>query len=286
MRNLLLLLFLIPVLSTGCATVRMYPQRTADPRAEAADLNASFTVAKYFDLSGNPEGQRIYRNDLINARILDYDLNFEKFQESLVREGALTNLASEWAVMALTGASAVVPLAQTKTVLSAISTGIEGAKGSLDKNLFFKKTIVALVTQMKADRKTMLLAIREKMQENTDKYPLTAALIDLEEYYKAGTLPQALTSISVTAGATIKEKNEKLEKILTGKYLKDPAGVLLLKFWKPDGKEVNKDNEAALLIWLQKNGVKDADIPFIPFFIQTAQYSTLRAKAVEDLQLK
>ncbi len=284
-----LMVFLVPIISLlagGCATIKNAPPRSVDPWAEVDSLNGLLTLGGYLNLSGNPDAQKIYRNNLINARIFATDLNFEKFQRDLVREGALKDLGSEWATLGLTGASAVVPLAQTKTVLSAIAAGITGANVSVDKNLYFKKTIPALITQMKADRKTLLLAIREKMQEDTNKYPLTAALIDLEEYYMAGTIPQAITSISVTAGATIKEKTEELEKIVTGKYVKDQPGKLLRGFWKPDGKDVNKDNQDALVKWLQENGIKDADIRFIPFFLQTAQYSALRAKAVADLQLK
>jgi hypothetical protein len=286
LRNLMLFLVLVISLLVGggCATIRNSPPRAIDPWVDVDNLNGLFSLGGYLNLSGNPDKQKIYRNDLINARILAMDLNYEKFEASLVREYGLTELGTEWATLALTGASAVVPLAQTKTVLSAIAAGITGANASVGKNLLFKKTIEALITQMKADRKTVLLAIRQKMEADTSSYPVTAALIDLEDYYRAGTLPQAVSSISVTAGATVKEKTEELNKIVTGKYMKEPAGDLLLKFWKPDGTNINKDNEAKLLEWMQKNGLPDRR--YIPALLWMAQYSSLRAKAVEDLQLK
>lgn len=280
MRNLLLLLFLIPALSTGCATIKNYPTRSVDPWAEVNALTDSFPVSGYFNLTGNPATQQVYRNNLINARILAIDLNFEKFQQDLVREGVFTDLGTEWAILGLTGASAVVPLAQTKTVLSAIATGIEGAKGSVDKNLFFKKTITALVTQMKADRKTLLLTIRQKMQESTDRYPLTEGLIDLEDYYKAGTLPQALTSINVNAGATVKEKNEELKRLVV-KYVKDQAGDVLAALSEQYGKPFNDK----LQQWIIAHNVNDNGvIPRVPGFIRGDKFSKERQEAVADLK--
>lgn len=278
--NLILVLVLIlSLLAGGCATIRNYPTRSADAWGEAAALNDMFPLSGYFNPAYSETQREIYRNNLINARILAIDLNFEKFQQDLVREGVFTDLGTDWAILGLTGAGAVVPLTQTKTVLAAISTGITGAKTSVDKNLFFKKTIAALITQMKADRKSLLLTIRQKMQEDTDRYPLTAALIDLEDYYKAGTLPQALTSINVNAGATVKQKDEKLKKLVV-KYVKDQAGDVLAALSKRYGKPFNDKLQQWIIAHkVNVNGV----VPRVLGFIRGDKFSKERQAAVADL---
>jgi len=281
---MLILLLIISLLAGGCATIKNYPDRTVNLPEDVKALNDKFSLEEYLKLT-DKAGKKSYRNDFINAKILAIDQSFETFQEDLVRESGLKDLGADWANLALTGAAAVVPLAQTKTVLTAIATGITGAKGSVDTNLFFKKTVVALITQMKADRETKRTDILKKMDLDTDKYPLTLALTDLEEYYKAGTLPQALISISATAGAKISAEKGNQKDLLTGKYVKDPAGELLQKFWMPDGVNVNKINEAKLLEWMGNNGIVK-DVMYIPPLIMYAEYSTKRAKAVKDLGLQ
>ncbi len=279
---MIFLLLAISLLFGGCATIKNYPDRTVNPRDDLNALNGQISVATYISYQNNPRMQRLCRNDLINARILDIDLNFEKFQEDLVRESAFKDLSAEWSTLALSGASAVVPLAETKTVLSAISAGITGAQGSIDKNLFFKKTIVALITQMKADRASKHTDILQKMDLDTDKYPLTMALIDLEDYYKAGTLPQALTSISATAGAKIKdEKNTQKELMtLSGKYSKDTAGDTLMscidKYGKPFADKLQQ--------WITDHNVNFQGVqPHIFSFIRDEKFSQQRQQAILDL---
>ena len=43
-----------------------------------------------------------------------------------------------------------------KSILSGVVAGIAGIKGTVDKNLFFQRTIAVLIAQMDAERKTVL----------------------------------------------------------------------------------------------------------------------------------
>ena len=60
-----------------------------------------------------------------------------------------------------------------------------GAKGLIDKDIFYSKTMPVLLLQMETQRKMWLVNIRTKLKENIDIYPLSEALMDVEEYYKA-----------------------------------------------------------------------------------------------------
>lgn len=276
MPNLMIPLFLIiSLLAGGCATIKNYPERTVNLPEDVKVLNDKLSLDGFLQLTDEP-AKKSYRNNFINAKILAIDQSFETFQEDLVRESDLKDLGADWANLALTGATAVVPLAQTKTVLSAIATGITGAKGSVDTNLFFKKTVVALITQMKADRKTILLNISNKMDLDTGKYPLTAALIDLEGYYNAGTLPQSITSITATAGATIKDKTEQLQ----GKFVKDIAGNTLISLSEKYGKPFDDK----LQQWIIDHNVNDQGVqPHVFSFIRSDKFSQQRQQVIPDL---
>jgi hypothetical protein len=226
MRTVVFIL-LVAFMLSGCASIRAHPSfrtkrfnKIADrnPRwAEARTLNDKYNLdnmSTHYDNQPEPV-KKEFRNNFINARILAIDLFFEDFQHVIAREGVLFTIGTDLSQLALTGASSVVPLKETKTVLSAIATGIGGAKGSVDKNLFFKQTMDVLLVKMKANRAEVLTSIQKKMKElGTDVYPLTAAMLDLEAYYRAGTLPQALIAIMEKSAETITESKEKTKKIL------------------------------------------------------------------------
>jgi hypothetical protein len=60
----------------------------------------------------------------------------------------------------------------------------------------------------------------------------------------------------------------------------------LRKFWVPDGKVANADNEKRLLDWLKENGLNTPEKPImIPSFVNQPEYAKERAKAVKDLSL-
>ncbi len=72
-----------------------------------------------------------------------------------------------------------------------------------------------LLIKMKANRAEVLTGIQKKMKElDTDVYPVTAAMLDLEAYYRAGTLPQALIAIMEKSATTITESKKETKQIL------------------------------------------------------------------------
>ncbi len=101
-----------------------------------------------------------------------------------------------------------------KAALGAAITGVTGAKVSFDKNAYFAKTLPALVASMQASRKEVLLRIRKGLELGDDKYPLTQALVDLEDYYNAGTIPGAITGITASADEASRKASEELKVVL------------------------------------------------------------------------
>jgi hypothetical protein len=67
-----------------------------------------------------------------------------------------------------------------------------------------------------------------------------------------------------------------------GSFLKDAAGDKLRKFWKPDGENIDPDNDTAIREWMENNGL---DPTSITFFMRVDYFADARIKAVEDLDL-
>src|SRR5262245_54135306 len=212
--------FIIVLLLSGCASFKAYPDRTVDLTAELQGIDKYVKPEIINEYAGldNKEKKKNLRDEIVNARVYAIDLYFGKFQQDLFREGVGAGIATDWITLALAGAGAVTGSAETKAALAAAAAGIIGAKAAFDKNVFFDKTMPALLAQMVALRKTVLVRIQAGLSQGIDRYPLTQALIDLEDYYNAGTIPGALTGIVEGAGATAKQADEEMKKVLVGRF--------------------------------------------------------------------
>lgn len=74
--------------------------------------------------------------------------------------------------------------------------------------------------------------------------------------------------------------------ILKGDYIKDESGGGELKsFWKPDGKNINKDNEKIISNWMTKNSINQSSISAF-LYSRDTRYVEARQKAIEELGIK
>lgn len=202
------LLFVSLVLA-GCASFRGYPTRAISSENQLKEVE-KYLKPEIVDECNNPqkptEEKKRLRDDIVNARLLAYDIYFATFLEELRKEGIGYGTATDWTVIALNSAGGLVG---TKA-LSVTAAGLMGAKASFDKNAYYEKTMPVLIAQMVAHRKEVLRDIQKGLAFSLDEYPLNRALIDLEEYYNAGTIPGALTEIAKTAGEAAKKAEKEI----------------------------------------------------------------------------
>jgi hypothetical protein len=269
---------------TGCSSLRGYPKKMVSESEELKHLASYFTddVIKAYNAKADEPSKRAYRDEVVNGRLRAIDLQFEVFQKAINSERNLSQIGSDWAVLGLSGAGTIVGGATSKAILAAISGGLTGAKLSVDKTLYYEKTMPSLLSQMEANRSRQLVNIRIGLQQSNSSYPLTQALVDVDGYYKAGTLPGAIIAINSAAGAKNENAQDALKQILEGSYKKDAAGDTLRKFWKPNGTDINRDNEKKLKKWMGDNGF---DPDAITLFLRNAESADARVKAVKDLGL-
>ena len=208
--TLVLALVLVPLGLGACSSLRAYPNRSGDLDTELKQLDKFHapTILEEYEKKPDAAAKQAFRNEVVTARIRAIDLHFGVFQQALFREGVSTNILADWITLGLGGATATIGGATTKAALGAVSAGITGAKTSIDKNVYFEKTMPALLAQMIASRKVASARIQEGLTRAAGLYPLNQALIDLEDYYNAGTIPGAAALIIEQAGATAKKADE------------------------------------------------------------------------------
>ena len=121
------------------------------------------------------------------------------------------------------GLTATTGNATTKAALGAASTGIIGANAAINKDLYYQKTIPALLTQMEANRLKAKLLIIQGMTQPDSKYPLMQAYVDLDAYKNSGSIPAAISSSVTQSAANDKEVAQDNVVTINGITLGSPA---------------------------------------------------------------
>ena len=191
----------------GCASVGGFPERPESASKKLDELRKQFflpgkNVLKEFDEEEDPVKKRQYRDRVVYGRLLAIDMQFGLFKEAIYEEGIFTNLSTDILGVAVGAAGAVTTGADASRILSALSGGISGTGTAINKNLYYERTLPALIALMDANREKIRAEILKGLIRSVEVYPLGSALADLERYFQAGSIPGAVASVTATAGET------------------------------------------------------------------------------------
>jgi hypothetical protein len=255
----------------------------SQPFCKEGDINCenyNLRIEQLQNCDNDPEKQKIYRNQVINARLYIIDHYYRRFIKKVQGERGTTNIGAELMVIGLNTAGIISSTKQLKDIFSALSLGVTGAKLSFDKNLYFEQTMPALVNKMDALRNKQLVVIRNNMKLSTDEYGLTDSFLDIRNYVLAGTVVGAVIGISESASEQNKEAKKELAELANPNKANN-SRELLLEFWKPSG-SFSDANTKEITKWLKENKIE-----YVPIsaFILEKPYGELRQKAVVDLKL-
>lgn len=272
----------------GCSSMNGFPERSSNAEAQIKTLQKLYflpdtDVLAIYEKTPD-EDKAAFRNKVLYGRMLALDLQFSLFQEALYKEGVSTNLALDMMGVAVGGAGAAVTNASASRILSALSGGISGTHTAINKNLYFDRTMPALMALMIAEREKIRVTIYKGMQSSPEAYPLGRGLMDLERYYLAGSIPGAIASVTKTAGAKGEEAQKELAKFDEGTFKEDKATGILRSYWLPDGKNISSENEQRLKKWLDDNGFYSGP-GAISMFLYADWAAEPRQKAAKDLGL-
>jgi hypothetical protein len=179
------------------------------------------------------------RNQILSELMYIIDADHGDYERSTQAHATAFEVLSDFTVLGLTGAGAVTGGAETKSILSAIASGVMGAQLSVNKRVFRDKTIEALQAQMRAAQTQRKAEIISRMKQTTDDYTLELGLSGIVQYYYDGTMTRALQNmvadakekekqaeISVSTNLLMLDKASKVE-ITTVEGLTDQLGALV-----------------------------------------------------------
>jgi len=140
------------------------------------------------------------RNQILNDLMGVIDDNYFEFETNLRGDKAVQEMGTDIATLGLTAAATVVGAAETKTILSAIATGVVGVNSSIDKQIFQNNAIQALQLQMRSARAAVEINLNNGMGKSLKDYSLQNGIRDIVKYYHAGSLTDALIGLVQSSG--------------------------------------------------------------------------------------
>lgn len=246
--------------------------------------------------SANPADRRgmtprQWRDVVIGLYVANADARYLQFRAALAKEAKGAAFGLDSGVLALTSIGAVVS-GGTANVLSAAAAGLTGARASLSKEVYFEKTLPALIAGMDASRTSIRTQIFSRLAGTDEsKYPLEMALADLNAYQLASSLEAGIQQVTVAATAKAAEEQAKFDVLYVAAPPTDDASVLMLKIKVAMGAWVKQNKAAALRAAITASGsgtkadpATDPGAVFQDVIAQLAQTSYTSEKLTSFMQ--
>ena len=198
-------------LLSGCATFRSggAPPPTATYGDDLKGLEAiEGKDAQLATFQQNPTDTQ--RNAYIAANLHLIDLRYAKFLQDSSAQRQAIDTVTDFIQMSLGVAGTGFTSPTAKTVLAAGTATVAGTKTTIDKNYYYQKTEAALIASMNAARKQALVPLLKGMKLSLADYGIGQAVVDLHQYYYAGTFLGALESVQLTAAQSEASANTEI----------------------------------------------------------------------------
>jgi hypothetical protein len=247
----------------GCTSLRgsqdsaLTSAQTVIGAANSDYANYLTIMNKYNELKGDEAEQMQFRNRVLMIYMDAIDENYKKYSADLFSEGIQSGLAFDTGIIGLSAMGALFEdsAKDMATIISAAS----GVHAAVDKDLYFDRTLPALISTMDANRAKVEAEILGKMKLSTKSYPIEGAMRDLRQYQEAGLLYRAITDVTGTAAEKKQEAQNKVDKIELVSLV--PADVQ--KRREPLADKLKGASDAELKNFLLISGKTPGDVPLV-----------------------
>lgn len=200
----------------GCSSISGAPPRLTSVDVLATeDPDYKQTLDRFYRQRDEAGRVRV-RNQFVETRIAIVDHEYLKFRQSLYQGRVSTELATDIGLLTLNAAGAAVSSTAAKTTYAALSAALVGSKTSIDKNVYFERTVSALLSQMDTLRNNKKIVLFEGLTQPIAKFPLSHAKAETDEYYLGGTIARAIQGVNAETAATASRSEVKLREQIKG----------------------------------------------------------------------
>lgn len=187
----------------GCASFDGIQEPVMASDAAVTVAVGSYGMATTLQQIGQENDKKAYRNRVVSIWLLAIDTRYDAFRRDLSRGRKGANVGLDFLTLGLTSAGAIWDGAASE--LSALATGAGGARATLDRELYFEKTLPVLIAYMDAERLKLRGHIIEGMTHPIGEYSLEQGFADLWRYQSAGSLDRAIGKAAEGAADEAKE---------------------------------------------------------------------------------
>lgn len=185
-------------------------------------INALEGQYKQLEASNNDadrEKAKVIRNKLIFIGVEQVDTEFNNYRKKSRKRSDLLQFIFDFLEVGASTAIAIVNGERAKEVIAEALTGFKGARTSFTRNFRLLETQI-LFNKMVSNRSQRLTAIYDKLNDPVLSYPWERARSELRDYFFAGTIDDALNSLSIDTGSEANTSQANLEQ------MKRTAGIV------------------------------------------------------------
>src|SRR5687768_13100041 len=187
---------------SGCASLEGGPRSvltssTTEIESATSNYRSYVAIKTEYDRKTVPAEAQEFRNRVLMVYMDAIDETYDTYSSQLFSEGIQTGLGFDTAIIGMSTLGALFENSADDMV-SAIAAAA-GIHAAINKNLYFDRTLPALIATMDTRRIRIETEITAKMALPTSQYPIEAAMRDLRRYHQAGMLYRAITDVTGTA---------------------------------------------------------------------------------------
>ena len=191
---------LLPLGLAGCASLSGNQASIISP-ADGARLVAKFPVdvalAEFGSLTDSTR-RMDYRNLVVGAYMTAIVANYVQFRWRVRDERTELSLGADIVALAFTSYATVAGRSIVNE-LSAAAGAFGAFRGTLDRDVYFNRSLPGLIASMDAEHLRRRAAILENLRRPADEYPLAVAFSDLSDLELAGSLDRAIEDMTARA---------------------------------------------------------------------------------------
>lgn len=218
-------------------------------------LEASYTTNE----PQNNEEAKLTRNKLIFITVEQVDTVFNDYRRKSRKRNDLLQFLFDFLEI---GASTAISITKGERPQALIAEGLsafQGSRSAFNKDFRFLERQI-LFNKMVEKRSEKLSAVYTKLNDDVFQYPWEKARSELKEYFFAGTMDEALNSLSIDTGSSAKTQEENLAKIKKeagivsaptqvqykfSRINSDKIEAILAEYTNPDEKIANSEKQTA-----------------------------------------
>lgn len=221
-RRLALYFTLTPMMMSlgACASFQAHPEPVLNTTALVASAN--FNIPGTLIAFGAPEGndqpraglsRKEYRNMVVGTLMMAADSRYLQFRRRLASESRGSSLLLDIGILGLSGGASLASEA-TANALAAGAAGLTGTRAAVSRDVYFDRTIPAMIGIMDAERTRLRTAIMVNLLKPADDYPLAIALSDVAAYENAASLDGAIEILTREAAERAEDaRNDYAEEV-------------------------------------------------------------------------